>query len=283
MQRMLLRAWSICLLFAILGGVAKADPRTPPPLSAAAPTESRECSKAIGKLLNLDGTEGLARDYAVALHEAGDLPGGTESGTLAFYIGNDLYAASFRNVAVAAWAQSLNEATPIVIQFPSAVHIDAAYVASLGAVTPAPCDIGYVWHDSGSTNLEAESVLNVQPPFDIARFEQLAQTLPPTPATLTAREPVPSCDTPNAIPLPVNLESPIYPADARKAKWHGTYRVALTLDTHGAVTWTRLFAASARHAELEALAVQAAWDSTFQPEIFRCNAVPGIYLFQVEL
>jgi TonB family protein len=276
-----LRAWSLCLLFAIAGGVAKADPLTPPPLSAAAPTESRECSKSIGKLQNLDGTEALARVYAIALNEDGDLPGGTESGTLAFYVGDDLYVASFQNVAVAAWAQSLNEATPIVIQFPSAVHIDAAYVASLGAVIPAPCDIGYVWHNSGEQAKEA-IVPSLQPSFDLARFEQLAQTLPPTPAILAAQEPAPSCDTPNAIPLPVNLESPTYPADARKAKWHGTYRVALTLDAHGAVTWTRLFAASDRHAELETLAVQAGWDSTFQPEIFRCNAVPGIYLFQVE-
>jgi TonB family protein len=276
-----LRALSLCLLIAVLGGVGKADPLTPPPLSATAPSEPHECSKAIGKVYNLDGTAALARVYVVALHEDGELPGGTESGTLAFYVGNDRYEAPFRNAAVAAWAQSLNEATPIVIQFPSAVHIDAAYVASLGAVTPAPCDIGYVWHDWVS-DLKGAIVPNLQPPFDLARFEQVAQTLPPTPATLAAREPAPSCDPANAIPLPVNIESPTFPADARKAKWHGTYHVALTLDSHGAVTWTRLYAASTRHAELEALALQAAWDSTFQPEIFRCNAVPGIYLFEAD-
>jgi TonB family protein len=74
---------------------------------------------------------------------------------------------------------------------------------------------------------------------------------------------------------------PDYPSVARAAGVTGTVQVFVRLDASGNVVETGIYKSSG-NATLDAAARRAAQDSSYSPEIYRCEPIPGTYLFRAD-
>ena len=95
----------------------------------------------------------------------------------------------------------------------------------------------------------------------------------PTPAT-------PSCARPNAPARVVRAMEPETPPMAQQQDIHGTVQVVVSLDTDGHVVGTRI--QSSPSAILNAAAMSAARQSTFQAQIRDCQPIAADYLLSVD-
>jgi hypothetical protein len=272
---MFARLFTFCIILVSFVRPVLAAPTPAPPLQT--PLQYSYCGLKIAVLDILDGTA-TGRTFAVALQATGGM--GKASGSLAFYVGDDRYEARFHDIVAPGPDQSLNLATPLVVQFPAAVGIDGAYVASLDAPTPGACDIGNVWSPTTLPRM-ASGPMVVSPPFDRVRFDAEAALLPRTLAVLAARDPHPSCANPYQPPRTLQAAQPDYPEIARLQGDSGRYIEAVTVDPTGGVADVHLYAATARNHLLEVEALHSAQSSTFQAGLFRCKPVYGTYFFTV--
>ena len=74
-------------------------------------------------------------------------------------------------------------------------------------------------------------------------------------------------------------QAPFYPGIAREQGVMGTALVRVDLDVDGSIAETSIFRSSGNPL-LDSSALDAASHSTYQGEIFRCESMPGSYIFR---
>jgi TonB family protein len=102
-----------------------------------------------------------------------------------------------------------------------------------------------------------------------------------TAATLRDAEPAPSCEHPYRNLQIVRKAASPYPAVALQRELGGTVIIEVNYDAQGRVVATRVRSGSGWPV-LDAAAISAAEKTAYQPEIFRCESLPGYYLYTVE-
>jgi TonB family protein len=103
---------------------------------------------------------------------------------------------------------------------------------------------------------------------------------PAVAASVVAAEPELACAEPYAIPRTLLAAPANYPPEARAAGQTGLVIVAVDLGPNGAVENTNIVSSTAIDT-LTQEAVKAAKATKYAPELFRCQAVAGTYLFRV--
>jgi TonB family protein len=103
---------------------------------------------------------------------------------------------------------------------------------------------------------------------------------PPSAASNTSGTSLGPCARPNVPPSVVHAIEPDTPALAQQQGIQGTVQILVSLDTDGKVTSTRI--QSSPSAVLNAAALAAARQSTFQPELRDCKPVPSTFVYSVE-
>lgn len=81
-------------------------------------------------------------------------------------------------------------------------------------------------------------------------------------------------------PMTVHAAEPLVPAMAAQQNIGGNVRVSVMLDDRGHPTSATIF--SSPSVLLNSASISSALQSTYTPEIFRCIAVPSVYVFSVE-
>jgi hypothetical protein len=246
---------SALLTLTSFGGPARAQlAPTPAPLEY--------CPFHVAEVEGLDREPQVSQNYAIALES--EFAQGPATGTLVFYVGNDRYEAPFDGAAASVRGESPNEATPVVVQFPSAVHIDAAYVGSLDLPVTGYCDPANVWlpDDVGPSMTVV--------PFDRDRFRKAAAHSHAADASLARRESTPSCDRPNVAAHPAQTES-------------GTAALAQVLQKSAltpsdTIAASKILLSKASHVAQEH-ALHEALDGAYVAERFRCEPVASTYIY----
>jgi hypothetical protein len=248
---------------------------TSPAQAQLAPTPSplEYCPFHVAVVEGLDREPQVSQNYAVALES--EFAQGNASGTLVFYAGNDRYEASFENVAASVRGESVNEATPVVVHLPSAVHVDGAYVASVEAPIAGYCTPGNVWLPE-EVGMDA-TVLH----FDPARFRKAAARVQSITATLAQRESAPNCDHPNVaahLQSQATFDVAALAQELQKDASAPAVAVAVALAPSGVIAATKVIVSNGNHA-LEEHAVHEALQTSYVAEHFRCQPVTSTYIF----
>jgi len=109
------------------------------------------------------------------------------------------------------------------------------------------------------------------------RVDALARGPAIVAATVTS-DTAPSCDHPNAVVGVTNMVQPMYPKLAREQGISGTATIRVDVDEKGGVTNAYVFK-SAGDNSLDVAALNAARQSKYSPETFRCLPLPATYDF----
>jgi hypothetical protein len=253
------------MIVASLGSRADAQlAPTPSPLDI--------CPFHVAVVAGLDREPQVSQNYAVALES--EFPQGNASGTLVFYAGNDRYEASFENAAPSVRGESPDTATPIVVQFPSAVHVDAAYVGSVEMPIAGYCNPDNVWlaDEVGEAATTSSS--------DLARFRKAAAHSAAVDASPPQEDAPPSCDHPDVAAHPTQM--PTGAAALMQALQKSTaatsVAIAVALTPSGTIAATKVLLSTAGHtAEEEAL--HEALHTSYTAEQFRCEPIASTYIF----
>ncbi|HTV72634.1 MAG TPA: hypothetical protein VME66_02875 [Candidatus Acidoferrales bacterium] len=239
---------------------------------APTPSPLEYCPFHVAEVEGLDRAPEVSQNYAIALES--EFAQGLASGTLVFYVGNDRYEASFASATASVRGDSPNEATPVVVQFPAAVHIDAAYVGALQLPVAGYCDPANVWlpADPGDTT----AVI----PFDRDRFRKAAAHLPAIDASLVQREPAPSCDHPDVAAHPVETVSgaAALAQVLQKSAAPPSVVIAIALTAGDSIAASKVLASTASHAAQER-ALHDALSESYVTERFRCEPVASTYIY----
>lgn len=235
---------------------------------AATPVESW-CNVTVGIVEQAGGSNKIA--FGLTTPAAA----GRVSGTLTILTGSARYDVPFHDVAVPHVLSDGDDhsATPIVVQFPTPVPLDAAVISSLDTPNAQPCTPYYSPYSRrfsiGWSHIESREA-----------FIRRAS------ATPAVRAPVPQpyapaiCENRITAPVAVDAFEPQTPDIAAAKKWKGDSTVLVTVDVDGrpvdAQTQT-----SSGHPELDALAEQAALRSRFTAATFDCAPIVGTGLYVV--
>jgi len=238
------------------------------PAASAAPAADAWCNVTVG-IVAPAGPNRLAFGLTTP---AGS---GRASGTLSIFTGSARYDVPFHDVVVPhVLADGADHsATPIVVQFPTAVTLDAAIVTSLDTPAPKPCRPYYSPYSRHGTI----GWSRIESP---AAFAERALAT----AALKAPRPVPYapaiCESRVTLPSTITAYEPDMPDSATAKKWKGDTTVLVTVDVDGRAVDAQTQTSSG-HPELDVLAEDAARRSLFQPGTFDCSPVVGTYLFVV--
>jgi TonB family protein len=167
--------------------------------------------------------------------------------------------------------------TPIVLRFPPPFRFQGAYVNSLNG---SPCPI----HEPAVRSISATDIarvpkVQVYPDWRDAMRDFFAEAAAVTPADAPAGVPVdpPACKTPYADAYTKHAEK----AETPYANGYAGYVVVkLEIGPDGKLTGMRIDKTS-HSAAFDEAAAEAVRESTFAPQIFRCEPVSGDYLFYV--
>jgi hypothetical protein len=242
---------------------------TPAPAPAA--SSEPQCPVRVLDVVALSSADSLAsRTYLVTFETPGLSPG-RMSGTVALFSGNHRYDIPFHGiVAAGSVASTLNEATPVVVRFSSALTIDAAYVSALGGADGGPCSVAYVWQRPAHAMLGARAAVMNGFADDLRRRVASFNVIDaPAPAT----EPKSDCTHPNSAPT-LKSEPPRPPADPKAT---GFYVIEVSLSESGSVVDSWLWgSASAPVLAIADAELQHAKTATYSPATFRCRAIPSV-------
>jgi TonB family protein len=200
---------------------------------------------------------------------------GRASGTLTIFTGSARYDVRFHDVAVPHVLSNGNDhsATPIVVQFPAPVPLDAVVVSSLETANPQPCRPYYSPYSRrgsiGWSHIESQEA-----------FTARAFTTPAVKAPAPQPYAPAICESRTTPPATVAAYEPDMPDVAMVKKWKGDTTVLVTVDVDGRAVDAQTQTSSG-HPELDTLAEQAARRSQFTAGTFDCVPIVGTYLFVV--
>ncbi len=193
------------------------------------------------------------------------------------------YSGAFGNLSRTGY-----ESDPLYVRFPSPTKVDAVYVAH--AQTHGETDFGWDAKGDYARFPEPQRV----PTVDIAMFgmttvrsPRTALAAPPEPqAPIALASPAappgsPSCDQPNTYAVVAKPMSPDFPMDERTRRTPAMSIIAVVIDAAGQLTdsWVYLSSGSP---SFDAVAMQAARESTYRPGRMLCQPVGGEYFFRAE-
>lgn len=261
------------LAVALLVTLGAAPPSPPASLPAIPPSlhGGGFCNVTVGIAVPLPGNK-IAFGLATPAHS------GRASGVLSVFSGTERYDVRFVDAAVpSAFGTETfgtdHSATPIVVQFPGPVSLDAAVVSALGTSPAEPCKPYYSPYSRrgslGWSHIEAGSA-----------FAERALAAAPVKPFATAPFAPAVCDQRITAPVTVQAFEPDIPDEAAAKKWKGDTTVLVTVDATGRVVDARTQTSSG-HPTLDAVAEDAARRTVFKAGTFDCAPVVGSYLFVV--
>jgi hypothetical protein len=197
---------------------------------------------------------------------------GRASGTVALFAGDKRYEVPFNTVALDTRDITTPE-TPVVVRFAAPTPLDGAVVTSLdeGGVARS-CD---PWFSPWVARAPLSSARTPDEQKRVDQFLATARAAVPVDAPNAVADPL-TCTTPyraGRTTHPGEAQTP-YPVEPVMAL------VLVVLDTADHVLFVRT-ERTTKHPALDASALNAARESTFEGQIFRCRHVVGAYLFGV--
>jgi hypothetical protein len=276
MSPLAIRALLACAGALSLAGPAAALAAAPAPGASAAADAGSQCPARVFDVVPLDVKTAPSRTYAIIFEAS--LPNSAHlSGSIALYHGDDRYEVPFPEAVASGWyAATLPEVTPVVVQLPSALSVDAAYLSALDGTNGGPCAIAYPWlprHDQPRAGLK--TVLDT---FEDSVRKKAAHVTP-IEAAAPVHEGAPPCAVPNALPYVTQHVAPVGLSPGEEAA-EGIFISEVSLADTGSVedAWLWGWAGTAGVAEgLNRVAVQTAKSALYAPEKFRCKSVASIY------
>lgn len=170
--------------------------------------------------------------------------------------------------------------SPIVdVRFPSAVHMNRAFVISATSVGDE-----FHWSDRGRVSCTPNAESWADPNYSLADLSGLAALPAGNATTLTATPRAPlersACAQPFSAAKVVKQANTQYPEAAKDVGASGTSVVAVAVDPDNTIadSWIQ---GSADDATLDAGALATAQASTFQAAHVYCQAVPSIFYLTV--
>jgi hypothetical protein len=253
-----MRRLIVILTLSLLAGQT-ALAATPQP----SPAPQGFCSARKPIVTPLDG-ERDARTYAVTVLASRRAGPGPVSGTLTIYAGDGRYDIPIHDLEVASTLDFANLA-PLVVRFPSAVHIDAAYLSSVDGSNGGHCDL--------------TSGLSMFPQSNNA-YTKRALAGTPVDAPPPVNDPAP-CDKPYAKAHILTFAGPGAPPDPSTSDEFGAAMIMVHIAPDGSIIdLTPLPPRAATELEKAALAVARA--STYAPEVVRCKPIDSIYIYDAK-
>jgi TonB family protein len=190
------------------------------------------------------------------------------SGTVTLYANERKYSIAFTDAIVAGLRDPTTLPTPVVVRLPAPATIESAY---LGTLYGEPCPI----FNPTTTSKSASGS-----PFGDAVWRRFV-------GSASAVEAISS--GPSVAAEPLLCAKPSIPASVRRAvgplapigsRYHGPVQIQIEIDAAGALVGASVYASS--HDRLvDDAALQSALASSYNPQVYRCQTVPGSFRFIV--
>jgi len=270
-RRECITAALVCALTVLWAAQAAQAQVTGAPAPGASPGSTFVCPLLVLSVAPIDAPEhSAAREFAFAL-QAFDGPAGSVSGTMSILADNRMYQVAFdRAVAVGRTSDSLKQLVPIVVQFPEAVTVNAAFVAFVRGPNAGPCEIAGAWINPNTSY----KLL----PYDVI---QALKDRAPSVKPIASGEPgpfvKPGCDS-RATPVrTTRVASATAPQLSTLRGEGGQVYAEVVVDKVGKVATAWIW--STAYDDFAAPALGAAKATLYTPAQIDCTPTSGIYIF----
>jgi TonB family protein len=178
------------------------------------------------------------------------------------------------------------ESEPIYVRFPLAVKVENAYLAQARSTG----DQLFGWDARGDVSCVGIDSMVTDTPWIKSRLQILNPRIdldaqPPAGATVAnasaTSAPNPACTQPTAESTITKAASPVFPPQDQGRTTSASVYIKVAISAAGKVDDAWVYYPSGSKS-LDAAALAAAKASTYQARVWRCQPVPGIYLFIAE-